>query len=97
MQAQILKISHHGSHTATSSQWLQQVRPQYAVLSCGQKNRYGHPHQVVMERLKAHRCKILDTRDGMQTIVIRNNGQIQAQSGITRWWRGPWQHKTLSF
>jgi competence protein ComEC len=47
-----LKVAHHGSASATSSELLATVRPQYAVISAGTRNVYGHPRREVLERLQ---------------------------------------------
>jgi competence protein ComEC len=46
-----LKIAHHGSGTSTSEEMLGAVKPQFAVISTGYRNLYGHPKQQVLERL----------------------------------------------
>ncbi len=52
LQAEVLKVAHHGSYTGTDRVLLQRVRPKVAVISCGQGNPYGHPHQVVLRMLR---------------------------------------------
>ncbi len=52
LSAQILQVGHHGSKTSTSAEFLQAVRPEVAVIQVGKDNRYGHPHQEVLDRLK---------------------------------------------
>jgi len=61
LQATILRIGHHGSLTSTSSDFLQHVRPKVAIISLGATNRYGHPHQTVLARLKDANIKIRRT------------------------------------
>jgi competence protein ComEC len=51
LDSDVLKLGHHGSKTSTSDGWLDTVTPQYAVVSAGIDNRYGHPHQDVMQRV----------------------------------------------
>ena len=51
LQSNVLKIGHHGSKTSTSEQFLGYVDPEYAVISAGKNNRYGHPHQEVLDLL----------------------------------------------
>lgn len=51
LKADVLKLGHHGSKTSTSEIFLDLVDPQYAVVSAGLDNRYGHPHQEVLQRV----------------------------------------------
>jgi competence protein ComEC len=53
LEAQVLKVGHHGSKYATSSDFLNRVKPEIAIVSCGAWNRYGHPAQSVLDRLRA--------------------------------------------
>lgn len=48
----LLKVAHHGSRTSTSAGWLARVNPIVAVISAGWRNRYGHPHPSVLNRLR---------------------------------------------
>lgn len=68
----VLKVAHHGSRTSSSEEFLEQVKPEYAIISCGQNNDYGHPHQEVMDRLKG--VKIYRT-DEEGTILVTSNGE----------------------
>jgi competence protein ComEC len=49
----LLKVAHHGSSTSSISELINAIRPQFAVISVGQFNRYGHPRPEVLERLRA--------------------------------------------
>ena len=51
LEADVLKLGHHGSHTSSTLLWLEKVKPEIAIISAGKNNRYGHPHQDVIERL----------------------------------------------
>jgi competence protein ComEC len=53
LQSTLLKVSHHGSITSTRPAFLARVAPQWAVISCGLHNRYGHPRSEVLEELEA--------------------------------------------
>jgi competence protein ComEC len=53
LQADVLKIGHHGSRTSSTLEWLEAVKPSHAVISCGIRNRFGHPHGETMETLWA--------------------------------------------
>lgn len=48
----ILKVGHHGSKTSTSKEFMNAITPQYALISVGKNNRYGHPDHQVLNRLK---------------------------------------------
>ena len=58
----ILKVGHHGSKNATSKEWLDTIKPEYSVISCGRNNRYGHPSMETMKRLEKNGTSVLDTR-----------------------------------
>lgn len=73
LQADVLKLSHHGSSTSSSDQFMDQVRPLYGVISCGKDNDYGHPHKEILEMLKKRNIKALRT-DAEGTVVISSNG-----------------------
>lgn len=53
LRAEVLKVGHHGSRTSTSAPFLARVKPNLAVISCGIRNRFGHPHQTTLDRLTA--------------------------------------------
>ena len=74
LKADVLKVSHHGSYTASTEEFLNAVQPEYAVISVGKNNEYNHPHDVVLNRLKELNCKILRT-DNLGTIIILSDGK----------------------
>lgn len=53
LQADVLKIGHHGSSTSSSQAFLDAVQPKAVVISLGKNNDYGHPHRETMQRLKS--------------------------------------------
>ncbi|MDT0090822.1 DNA internalization-related competence protein ComEC/Rec2 [Listeria marthii] len=61
VKADILKVGHHGSKTSTSKEFIQQVQPTFAIISCGVKNRFGHPHAETLKTLEAAETTILRT------------------------------------
>lgn len=69
----VLKVGHHGSTTSSSEQFLEKARPEYAVISCGKGNKYGHPHKETLEKLKQIHANVLRT-DEMGTIIIKTDG-----------------------
>ena len=61
LQSTLLKVGHHGSVTSTRPEFLARVAPQWAVISCGLHNRYGHPREEVLEELKDARVRTFRT------------------------------------
>lgn len=78
----VLKVGHHGSSTSSSEQFLKKASPEYAVISCGKDNKYGHPHKETLDKLKQIHAKVLRC-DEMGTIIIKTDGhnlQVEKQS-----------------
>ncbi|MEH7357789.1 ComEC/Rec2 family competence protein [Priestia sp. 179-F W1.4 NHS] len=72
LRADVLKVGHHGAKTSTSKNFLDAVKPKYAVISVG-KNSYGHPTSQVVNLLKNSKASILRT-DQSGTIMITGDG-----------------------
>lgn len=74
LKSTVLKVGHHGSDTSTSYEFLREVMPEYAVISVGKENTYGHPTDVVLSRLKDAGTEIFRTdKDG--TIICTSDGR----------------------
>ena len=52
LRADVLKVGHHGSSSSTGYRFLREVMPTYGIISCGQDNDYGHPHEEPLSRLE---------------------------------------------
>ncbi len=76
LRATILKVAHHGSKYATSADFVRRVRPEVAIISCGEWNRYGHPSQAVLDRLKAANVTLYRT-DLQGDISITTRGKAK--------------------
>jgi beta-lactamase superfamily II metal-dependent hydrolase len=74
LQADVLKVGHHGSYSSTSPAFLKAVDPKYAVISVRQGNDYGHPHQVTLDKLSAAGVTVYRT-DQNGTVVITSDGK----------------------
>lgn len=74
VRADVLKVGHHGSNSSTSYRFLYEVEPEYAVISVGEGNSYGHPHREPMDRLDQAGVTVLRT-DRLGTIVARSDGK----------------------
>jgi beta-lactamase superfamily II metal-dependent hydrolase len=70
----ILKVAHHGSKYATAQDFVDRVKPEVAIISCGEWNRYGHPAQTVLDRLRAANAKLYRT-DLQGEITITTRGK----------------------
>jgi len=88
LDAQVLKIGHHGSSGASSAAFLSRVNPQVAILSLGKGNDYGHPHRETLERLKVAGPTVFRTdRDG--TIRVESDGNtisVATENGDAGFW-----------
>lgn len=74
IDSDILKVGHHGSKTSTTEEFLRAVSPEFAIISAGRKNRYGHPHQEVVDRLKNFGIPVLRT-DEIGDIRMESDGR----------------------
>ncbi|SCN22307.1 ComEC family competence protein [Clostridium sp. N3C] len=73
LEANIIKLGHHGSKSSTSTAFLKKVDPDYAIISCGKNNKYGHPHKETIDKLDNLNIKYFRTDiDG--NITIRSDG-----------------------
>lgn len=73
-----LAVGHHGSGSATGYVFLRQALPKYAVISVGAGNRYGHPAESTLSRLRDAGCTVYRTdQSGTITIVTDKNGKIR--------------------
>lgn len=74
LRSNVLKVAHHGSSSSTSSRFLKKVKPDYAVISVGKDNSYGHPTEKILKRLKKAGAKIYRT-DKKGTITCISDGK----------------------
>lgn len=74
LDVDVLKVGHHGSRTSTSLSYAQTVSPEYAVISAGKGNRYGHPHKEVLEILSKVGTKVVSTMES-GTIKFETDGK----------------------
>ena len=73
LSADVLKIAHHGSRSSSTLEFLENVQPTYAVISCGRENSYGHPHEETLNSLYALNVDLFRT-DLQGTIIARSDG-----------------------
>lgn len=71
----VLKVAHHGSKYSTSKTFLELCTPEIALISAGKNNRYGHPHEELLERLENAGCKIYNTQEN-GAIMLETDGNL---------------------
>ena len=74
LKSDVLKVGHHGSSTSSSARFLQAVMPEYAVISCGRDNDYGHPHAITLRKLEDTGAAVLRT-DELGTVTFISDGK----------------------
>ena len=74
LEAEIYKVAHHGSDTSTSEDFLEEINPQYAIISVGKDNSYGHPTKSVIQRLEKKKIEVHRT-DEEGNIVLSTDGK----------------------
>lgn len=74
LHADVLKVSHHGSNDTSSYRFLKKVDPEFAVISCGRDNDFGHPHKKTLKNLKKLDIQLFRT-DEQGTIIFTSNGR----------------------
>ncbi|HKP47488.1 MAG TPA: hypothetical protein VJT50_12885, partial [Pyrinomonadaceae bacterium] len=74
VRATVLKVAHHGSRYATTQDFVDRVKPEVAIISCGEWNRYGHPAQAVLDRFRSRNTKLYRT-DLQGEITITSRGK----------------------
>lgn len=74
IEADVYKAGHHGSRTSSCKEFLEAVSPQYAVISCGEGNSYGHPHAEPLNNFRAMGIQVFRT-DEQGSIVVSSDGK----------------------
>ena len=89
LDAEILKVGHHGSEYSTSKAFLTRVHPEVGIISVGEGNPYGHPHQPTLDALSAAGVLVYRTdQDG--TIRIQSDGisySVSTEKGQVSFWQ----------
>lgn len=77
LDCDVLKVAHHGSATSSCNEFLNAVNCEYAVISCGQGNDYGHPTQSALDRLKRQKMTVYRTDlNGDVTLTVDKSGNM---------------------
>ena len=78
----ILKVGHHGSKSSSSDVFLQVVQPEVALVSAGQNNRYGHPADSILQRLRHYGAKNILRTDEQGSIELSTDGRTVWQTSV---------------
>lgn len=79
VNADVIKIGHHGSDTSSSEQFLQKVSPDYAIISVGEDNKYGHPNDTTLKLLNEMNVKVFRTDESGTITVISDGKNIEVE------------------
>ncbi len=78
----VLKVAHHGSKYSSCEEFLSKVSPEYAVISCGENNVYGHPAPETLERLEDAGCEIFKTPQSGQITFYEKRGKWKLRTFV---------------
>lgn len=73
LDVDVYQAGHHGSRTSSSEEFLDEMSPAYAVISCAQGNRYGHPHAQTLNNLRARGIRVFRT-DEQGSVIAYSDG-----------------------
>ena len=80
LQADVLKVAHHGSKTSTSLNWLKAIRPKLTVIPVGSRNSYGHPYPKVIQQINNQGVPIYRTDQNGEVQMKVENGQLSLRT-----------------
>ena len=73
-------MAHHGSRKSSVLKFLQEVSPEYSIISAGINNSYNHPHKETISRLERIGTNIIKTNDMGEIDITINNGEISIET-----------------
>ena len=73
----VLKVGHHGSRTSSSKEFINEINPQYSIISVGKKNRYGHPNKEVLENLNNSKIYRTDKQGSIMFKIDNNKLKVE--------------------
>ena len=83
LKADVLKVAHHGSKTSTIEGIVDVIKPKISLIGVGKKNNFGHPNEIILNRLKDYGAKIYRTDlDGEVSIEVNKKGKIRIEKFI---------------
>ena len=83
LKVDILKVGHHGSKTSTSEKFINTIKPKYAIIPVGRNNRFNHPSEIVINRLRSNDVKILQTSTNGSIKIIIGLNEVTIKTAST--------------
>lgn len=74
LKSDILKVAHHGSKTSSITEFIEKIKPKYAIIGVGEDNKFGHPSDGTIQNLEKENIRIYRT-DKMGEIEMKTNGK----------------------
>lgn len=87
LSADVLKAGHHGSRTASMGDFVSAVCPEYAVISCGEDNEYGHPHAATLNTFRSMGIKVFRTDEQGSLIACSDGSEITWNAPPSDTWK----------
>ena len=87
ISADVYKVGHHGSKTSTSADFFHAVHPQYAVISCGEGNSYGHPHAQTLNTLLTSGVEVYRTDEDGTIVAVSDGKTITFNVPASKTWK----------
>ncbi len=87
VKADVIKVGHHGSRYSSSESFLQAVTPSYAVISCGEDNKYGHPHAKTLNALRAMGVEVFRSDEQGTIVAVSDGSKITWNSAPSDTWK----------
>lgn len=87
LSADVLKAGHHGSRTASTDDFVAMVHPEYAVISCGEDNEYGHPHAATLNTFRGLGIKVFRTDEQGSLIALSDGSTITWNASPSDTWK----------
>lgn len=87
ISADVLKIGHHGSRTSSSKEFMEAVSPEYAVISCGEDNEYGHPHAATLNTLRSMGVSVFRTDEQGSLTAVSDGKKITWNAAPSDTWK----------
>lgn len=87
ISADVYKVGHHGSRSSTSKRFFKAVKPDYAVISCGEGNSYGHPHAETLNTLRTNGVAVYRTDEDGAIIATADGKSISFNVPASETWK----------